>query len=205
MYFYILSDNFTSPYNEIKPLLTDISPSRINNITYTKFNQEEFQKKKILEENMKKLKKMRNYTVKVKKLHNFNFLFKELSLTQRNSKRKFVPMFDFKRVKHHKKENKSLKKTETKHFKKKSSTRQSLENFFLTDLTSASLKEMYPDAISISKENNPNKIKLEIGRLREGLKPVKKKVILAPVKTTLEKIYKTDNDLEGKIKEVIMN
>ncbi len=153
---------------------------------------------------MKKLKKLRNYTVKVKKLHNFNFLFKELSLTQRNTKRKFVPKFDFKRVKHHKNERKSFKKTESKHFKKKSSTRQSLEKFFLTDLTSASLKEMYPDAISISKENNVNKTKLEIGRLREGLKPVKKKVLLAPVKRTLEKIYKTDNDLEGKIKEVII-
>lgn len=203
MYIFIYSDNTTSPNSEYRQLLTDVSPTRNITFTYKTFNQEEFLKKKEYEENMKKLKKIRNYTVKVKKLHNFNFLFKETTVNQRNVNKKFIPKFDFKRVILKKNERKSFKKTETKHIKKRSSTKQSLDNFFLTDPNSNSIKEMYPDAISINKDINLNKTKLDIGKLKEGLKPVNKKVILAPVKRTLDKIYRTNNILEGKIKEVL--
>jgi hypothetical protein len=193
--------------NKVKLFNSNSDFERLNMkpILVKRFNNEEYKLNKQNQENLKKIDKLRIYTRNVKNLENFKTL---LSNSRKNffkpSKKKFTPNFEFRKLEtkiiHQKPKLKSLLKTVTNGG---FLPQRNSDNLFLTDFLAGNMKDNYPDAISLIKEESPlSENAEEIGKLKEELKPKGNRAMLAPVNDTLNKIYKTDDDLAAKLKEV---
>ena len=153
-------------------------------------------------ENMKKLKKLKAYNLFVKDLHNFKSLLNNKdskSVNKLKYKENYVTKSDTKSPKFLK----NVKKIEYN----KTTNKMKVNAFFLTDI---SKKDNYPDVISNSIEGNnllnnygkETKNLTEIVVLKKELQSRTKKSFGESVRLVLNKIYKTDEKLKGKLREV---